>query len=136
MTTEDNCVKREDINALRELMEQQIGALETLIETKIGGLKEVIEKNEKQANDDHKHLQELISLAKQEGYAAREKIDADIRTLREGRKEDRGFKMGQEPWMKLIFYVLAGVLLAALLAFIAGRGTAPSAAPTTNGAKR
>ena len=136
MNSEDSCVQREDLEAIRELMQQQIEALEKLIETKITGLKEVIDKNEKQANDNHEHLQELITLAKAEGQAAREKIDTDIRTLREGRSTDKGRMLGQEPWMKLIFYVLAAILTAALLAFFAGRGSNTPPTPTTNGEHR
>lgn len=134
MNESDTC--REDLDALRELMDQRIDALADKVEIHIASIRETIEKNAQEAESNHQHIEQLISLAKEEGTKAREKIDVDLRSLREGRSTDKGRILGQEPWLKLVFYVLAGILLAALLAFFAGRGTAPQTAPATKGVTR
>lgn len=129
----DSC--KDDIGALRELMDHRIDALADKVEIHVSGLKDIIEKNAKEAEANHAHLEQLISLAKEEGAKAREKIDVDLRTLREGRSTDKGRALGQEPWLKLAFGILAAILTAALIAFFAGRGSAPQTAPTTNGGR-
>lgn len=130
MTTADTC--KADLDALRELMDHRIDALADKVEIHVSGLKDIIEKNAQEAESNHQHIEQLIALAKEEGARAREKIDVDLRTLREGRSTDKGRILGQEPWLKLVFYVLAGILLAALLAFFAGRvSTTPTQAPAT-----
>ena len=130
MTAEDTCISREDLDAVREIMQHQIESVEELINTKIAGLKEIVDKNEQESGANHEHLEELIRLAKQEGQREREKIEADLRTLREGRSTDKGRALGQEPWIKLALTVVAAILTAALIAFFAGRGSnAPQPAP-------
>lgn len=128
----DTC--KADIDALRELMDHRIDSLADKVEIHVSGLKDIIEKNAQEAEANHAHLEQLIQLAKEEGGKAREKIDVDLRTLREGRSTDKGRALGQEPWLKLAFAVLAAILTAALIAFFAGRGSAPQqVAPATKG---
>lgn len=133
MTTADTC--KADLDALRELMDHRIDALADKVEIHVASIRETIEKNAQEAESNHAHIEQLISIAKEDGVKAREKIETDLRTLREGRSTDKGRALGQEPWLKLVFYVLAGILLAALLAFFAGRVSTTPVQPTTNGAK-
>jgi ribosomal protein L17 len=135
--TEDSCVKPADLESLRELMDHRIDALAEKVEIHVAGLKESIETNKREAESNHQHIEQLIALAKEEGAKAREKIDIDLRTLREGRSTDKGRMLGQEPWLKLMMGLLALILGAALLAYLAGRGSnTPAPTPTTNGAHR
>lgn len=133
MTTSDTC--KVDLDALRELMDHRIDALADKVEIHVASLRETIEKNAQEAESNHQHIEQLIALAKEEGARAREKIDLDLRTLREGRSTDKGRALGQEPWLKLVFGILAAILTAALIAFFAGRGSAPQAQPAQSGAK-
>jgi hypothetical protein len=122
---EDSCVQKEDLEALRDIMQTQLAALERLIDTRIGGLKELIDKNGEEAESNHRHLEELIRLAKQEGQNAREKIETDLRTLREGRSTDKGRQLGAQPYVHMAFSIIAAILTAALVAYFAGRSSPP-----------
>jgi ribosomal protein L17 len=134
MSVPDTC--KADLDALRELMDHRIDSVEEKMGIHVASLRESIEKNAQEAESNHQHIEQLIALAKEEGARAREKIDVDLRTLREGRSTDKGRALGQEPWLKLAFAVLAAILTAALIAFFAGRGSAPQAQqPTTPGAR-
>jgi hypothetical protein len=132
---EDGCVKPADLEAVRELLDHRIIALEEKLELHVTGLKELINKNGEEAESNHQHLEELIRLAKQEGQLAREKIETDLRTLREGRSTDKGRQLGAQPYVHMAFSIIAAILTAALVAYFAGRREMPPA-PAATGAHR
>lgn len=122
---EDGCVKPADLEAVRELLDHRIQSLEEKLELHVTGMKELIDKNSEEAESNHQHLEELIRLAKEEGAKAREKIDVDLRTLREGRSTDKGRQQGAQPYVHMAFSIIAAILTAALVAYFAGRSSPP-----------
>jgi hypothetical protein len=132
---EDGCVKPADLESVRELLDHRMIALEEKLELHVTGLKELIYKNNEEAESNHQHLEELIRLAKEEGAKAREKIDVDLRTLREGRSTDKGRQLGAQPYVHMAFSIIAAILTAALVAYFAGRSSAPPQ-PAATGAHR